>query len=101
MENSPVYAPTDINRVVQSSLLRYHALVALQKSLSTAKRAVADGASKDILKQMKNGLTDKSLPVQRAAANVRSVLRLLLSHIERKSGHHSDVFAGRCEPPFR
>lgn len=48
-------------------------MVALQKSLSTAKRAVAEAASKDILKQMKNGLTDKSLPIQRAAANVRNI----------------------------
>ncbi|KAF8074912.1 clathrin-coated vesicle protein, partial [Lyophyllum atratum] len=57
-------------RSSQSSLLRYHALMALRKSLTTAKRAVTDAASKDILKQMRNGLTDKSLPVQRAAASV-------------------------------
>ncbi|KAG5653100.1 hypothetical protein H0H81_002325 [Sphagnurus paluster] len=54
----------------QSSLLRYAALVTLRKSLTTAKRAVTDATTKDILKQMRNGLTDKSLPVQRAAASV-------------------------------
>ncbi|GLB35175.1 putative clathrin-coated vesicle protein [Lyophyllum shimeji] len=54
----------------QSSLLRYHALLALRKSLTTAKRAVTDAASKDIMKQMRNALSDKSLPVQRAAASV-------------------------------
>ncbi|KAG6906802.1 hypothetical protein DXG01_012050 [Tephrocybe rancida] len=54
----------------QSLLLRHTALVALRKSLTTAKRAVTDSALKDILKQMRNGLVDKSLPVQREAANV-------------------------------
>ncbi|PCH43056.1 ARM repeat-containing protein [Wolfiporia cocos MD-104 SS10] len=51
-------------------LLRYHALLALEKSLSTAKRAVTDALIKDIIKQMKNALSDKALPVQRAACNV-------------------------------
>ncbi|KAG5643615.1 hypothetical protein DXG03_000582 [Asterophora parasitica] len=54
----------------QSPLLRYHALVALRKSLTTAKRAVTDAALRDVLKQMRNGLGDKSLPVQREAASV-------------------------------
>ncbi|KAF8966949.1 clathrin-coated vesicle protein [Flammula alnicola] len=53
-----------------SSLLRYHALMALYKALTTAKRAVTDASAKDILKQMKSALTDKSLPVQRAASQV-------------------------------
>ncbi|KAG6899734.1 hypothetical protein C0993_007345 [Termitomyces sp. T159_Od127] len=48
--------------------IRIHALAALQKSLATAKRAVIESASKDILKQMRNCVTDKSLPVQREAA---------------------------------
>ncbi|KAH0586658.1 hypothetical protein H2248_007874 [Termitomyces sp. 'cryptogamus'] len=54
----------------QSSLLRSKALVALRKSLATAKRAVTESALKDILKLMRNCLTDKSLPVQREAAHV-------------------------------
>ncbi|KAF8889054.1 clathrin-coated vesicle protein [Infundibulicybe gibba] len=53
-----------------SPLLRFHALMALEKSLRTAKRAVTDAASKDIIKQMKSGISDKCLPVQRAAADV-------------------------------
>ena len=56
----------------KSSILRYHALIALEKSLTTAKRAVTDANAKDILKQMKTALTDKSLPVQRAAAAVHN-----------------------------
>ena len=63
----------DLIRVLlQSSILRYNALVALRKSLTTAKKAVTDGVSKDIIKQMKSALNDKSLPVQRAATDVRS-----------------------------
>ncbi|KAJ3824050.1 clathrin-coated vesicle protein [Lentinula raphanica] len=51
-------------------LLRYHALLALKKSLDAAKRAVSDPLFKDILKNMKSFLTDKCLPVERAAADV-------------------------------
>ena len=39
-------------------------------SLTTAKRAITDAVGKDIVKQMKAALGDKSLPVQRAAAVV-------------------------------
>jgi hypothetical protein len=62
----------------QSSILRYHALIALQKSLTTAKRAVTDTVSKDILKQMKAALTDKSLSVQRAAAAVHTFITFIV-----------------------
>ncbi|KAJ7500292.1 clathrin-coated vesicle protein [Mycena galericulata] len=60
-------------RTVKSSnspLLRYHALVALRKSLTTASRAVTEASFKDVLKQMRVALTDKCLPVQRGAAEV-------------------------------
>ncbi|KIL59187.1 hypothetical protein M378DRAFT_27111 [Amanita muscaria Koide BX008] len=60
-------------RTVKSSnspLLRYSAFTALSKSLSTAKRAVTDSASRDIIKQSRSLLTDKSHPVQRAATQV-------------------------------
>jgi hypothetical protein len=43
----------------------------LRKTLVSAKKALSDSLAKDIIKQMKNGLTDKALPVQRAAAAVR------------------------------
>lgn len=56
--------------VIQSVLLRYHALVALRKSIATAGRAITDSAMKDVLKQAKSALSDKALPVQRAAADV-------------------------------
>ena len=42
--------------------------------LTTAKRAVTDAIAKDILKQMKSALTNKSLPVQRAAAAVHNLI---------------------------
>ncbi|KAF7331836.1 Clathrin-coated vesicle protein [Mycena kentingensis (nom. inval.)] len=64
---------TTVMRTVRSSstpLLRYHALVALQKALTTASRAVTEAAFKDLAKQMRNALTDKCLPVQRGAAQV-------------------------------
>lgn len=48
--------------------------MALQKSLGTAKKAVTEAVSRDIIKQMKSGITDKSLPVQRAAAEVHNLL---------------------------
>ncbi|KAJ7582455.1 clathrin-coated vesicle protein, partial [Mycena floridula] len=51
-------------------LLRYQALLALRKSIETAKRAVTDSVLRDIIKQMKSGLSDKCLPVQRASAEV-------------------------------
>ncbi|KAJ3914962.1 clathrin-coated vesicle protein [Lentinula edodes] len=53
-----------------TALLRYHALLALKKSLDTAKRAVTNSALKDIVKQMKSLLNDKCSPVNRAAAEV-------------------------------
>ena len=55
---------------VQSVLLRFHALVALRKSLTTAGRAATDSVMKDILKQAKSALGDKAFPLQRAAADV-------------------------------
>ncbi|KAF8523823.1 ARM repeat-containing protein [Gautieria morchelliformis] len=55
-------------------LLRFHAITALQKSLSTAARAVTDSLSKDIIKQMKSALSDKALSIQRAAADVLVIM---------------------------
>ncbi|KAF9269100.1 clathrin-coated vesicle protein [Marasmius fiardii PR-910] len=55
-------------------LLRYHALQALKKSLTTAKRAVQDSTFRDISKQAKSALTDKCLPLQRVASEVLIVL---------------------------
>lgn len=57
-----------------SPLLRYHAIVALRKSLFSAKRAVTDSTVKDIIKQMRSALVDKCYPVQRASAEVLIVM---------------------------
>ncbi|PIL25912.1 hypothetical protein GSI_11665 [Ganoderma sinense ZZ0214-1] len=51
-------------------LLRAYSLHALSKALSTAKRAVTDSVAKDIIKYSKYALSDKALPVQRAACEV-------------------------------
>ena len=56
---------------VQPIILRAYSLYALAKALSTAKRAVTDSVAKDIIKHSKNALSDKALPVQRAACEVR------------------------------
>ncbi|KAH9948465.1 ARM repeat-containing protein [Amylocystis lapponica] len=53
-----------------SIILRYHALSAMEKSLTTAKRAITDSVTKDVIKHMKNALSDKALPVQRGACDV-------------------------------
>ncbi|KAF9239616.1 armadillo-type protein [Melanogaster broomeanus] len=55
-------------RSSNSPQIRYHALTMLRKALNSAKKGLADSLAKDILKNMKNGLADKALPVQRAAA---------------------------------
>ncbi|KAF4622079.1 hypothetical protein D9613_008980 [Agrocybe pediades] len=51
-------------------LLRYHALLALAASLSSAKRAVMDATMRDVIKAMRNGLGDKGLGVQRGCCAV-------------------------------
>ncbi|KIY49942.1 ARM repeat-containing protein [Fistulina hepatica ATCC 64428] len=58
----------------QIPLMRYHALVALKQTVKTARRAVPDSTTKDIHKQMRSLLTDKCLPVQRAACEVLVVM---------------------------
>lgn len=54
--------------------VRYHALTMLRKTLVSAKKALSDSLAKDIVKQMKNALTDKALPVQRAATAVLAIV---------------------------
>lgn len=48
-------------------------MYALEKALSTAKRAITDAVARDIIKQMRYALGDKALPIQRAAANVSDI----------------------------
>ncbi|KAG8907510.1 hypothetical protein FRB99_003883 [Tulasnella sp. 403] len=51
-------------------IVRYHAIVALRKSIQTAGRGLTETSSKDAFKQVKTAMSDKSLPIQRAAAEV-------------------------------
>ncbi|KAG8829263.1 hypothetical protein FRC20_008693, partial [Serendipita sp. 405] len=51
-------------------LLRYHALLALSRAISSTGRALTDQAVKDVHKNMRSALLDKALSVQRAAASV-------------------------------
>jgi hypothetical protein len=46
----------------------------LSKSLRTTARALSDATVKDIIKQAKNGLSDKALPVQRVSAEVKTTM---------------------------
>lgn len=64
----------------QSPQMRCHALIMLRKGLSSAKKALSDSLVKDIFKNMRNGLNDKVFPVQRAAAGVKYLNPLVLSH---------------------
>ncbi|KAI5983848.1 armadillo-type protein [Pisolithus albus] len=59
-----------IFRSSSSPQMRFHALTMLRKSLENAKKALTDTLTKDIIKNMKHGISDKALPVQRAAARV-------------------------------
>lgn len=54
-------------------------MVALNKSLTTAARAATDGTTKDILKQAKSALNDKSMALQRAAADVRAPFIIIIN----------------------
>ncbi|KAF8558426.1 clathrin-coated vesicle protein [Imleria badia] len=76
-------------RSSSSPHMRCHALIMLRKGLSSAKKALSDSLAKDILKNMKNGLTDKVLPVQRAAAgesvtlaDVESVIGICIKSLD-------------------
>jgi hypothetical protein len=42
----------------------YHALTILRKVLNYAKKPLTDSLAEDVLKNMKNSLLDKALPVQ-------------------------------------
>ncbi|KAG8856911.1 hypothetical protein FRB96_006174 [Tulasnella sp. 330] len=65
-------------RLIKSSMIvRYWAFVSLGKSYKTAGRAFPDPTLKDISKQARNALTDKALPIQRAAAELLLVLHAL------------------------
>ncbi|GJJ09041.1 hypothetical protein Clacol_003263 [Clathrus columnatus] len=66
--------PKPGDRDARPVLLRFHAITALQKSLSNASRALTESSSKDILKHMRDLLSGKVLPLQRAASRVLIVI---------------------------
>ncbi|KAG8714844.1 hypothetical protein FRC11_006860 [Ceratobasidium sp. 423] len=57
-----------------SVLLRTHALRAVASVVPTAGKAITDAAVKDLVKQLRSCLTDKSMVLQREAAEVLLVL---------------------------
>lgn len=59
----------DAHASKQAAIVRYHAILALEKAILTAKRALTDSLMRDVIKQMRSALSDKSLPVVRAATN--------------------------------
>jgi hypothetical protein len=70
--------------------------MALRKSLAAAYKAVTEASSRDIIKHMKSGLSDKTLPVQRAAADVGVSVRWLSSLLTLFSGAYHHVFTRRA-----
>ena len=60
---------------LQPVLLRAQAISALTKSLSSAGRAVPDQIAKDLLRYLKNGLSDTALAVQRTCAEALAGLQ--------------------------
>ncbi|KAI0080179.1 ARM repeat-containing protein [Panus rudis PR-1116 ss-1] len=59
-----------LNKSSNSIPLRYHALVTLEKTVKSARRALADNVVRDITKVARSGLSDKALPVVRASAQL-------------------------------
>jgi hypothetical protein len=57
-------------RFIKSILLKTHALQAIASAVPTSGKAITDAAIKDLMKQLRSCLTDKSMALQRAAAEV-------------------------------
>jgi hypothetical protein len=64
-----------IRATSQPVLLRAQAISALTKSLSSAGRAVPDPIAKDLLRYLKNGLSDTAFAVQRTCAEALVALQ--------------------------
>lgn len=63
-----------LSKSSNSTIIRYHALLALEKAIRTAKRALTDSLLRDITKQARSFLSDKSFPVVRAACSVLTLM---------------------------
>lgn len=94
-------SPSIFSLLSKSPHVRYHALTMLRKTLVSAKKALSDSLAKDIIKQMKNGLTDKALPVQRAAAAVRSLPVNRVLRTEMCAGLSDRVYSRRLRHACR
>ncbi|KAG8794872.1 hypothetical protein FRC12_020730, partial [Ceratobasidium sp. 428] len=72
-------------RIVKSSsnsiLLRTHALRAVTCTITTAGKAMTDNAVKDFVKQLRSCLADKSMALQRGAAEAFLALHTHLGHL--------------------
>jgi hypothetical protein len=78
--------------------VRYHAVVALEKAISTAKRALTDSLLRDVIKQMRSALSDKSLPIIRAATSVSLLYTYSCLFDQRLTGPCAAVpFWRQCE----
>ena len=67
-------------------ILRYHALLALQKTLNVAGKSLGDQAGKDLIKALRQGLSD------RAGAVVRACADCILAIV-----HHAQLVTARNE----
>ncbi|KAF8679927.1 Clathrin-coated vesicle protein [Rhizoctonia solani] len=84
-----------------SLLLRTHGLRAVARVIPTAGKALTDAATKDLMKQLKSCLTDKSMVLQREAAEVAKVLLALHAHLNQlRSPPEIEQILGLCVKSF-
>ncbi|CAE6397949.1 unnamed protein product [Rhizoctonia solani] len=89
-------------RTVKSSsnsiLLRAHALRAVAKVVPTAGKAITDSTVKDLLKQLRSCLTDKSMVLQREAAEALLVLHTYMGQL--RTPQEIEQILGLCVKAF-
>ncbi|GAB1525330.1 hypothetical protein RhiTH_008488 [Rhizoctonia solani] len=81
-----------------SLLLRTHGLRAVARVIPTAGKALTDAATKDLMKQLKSCLTDKSMVLQREAAEVLLALHAHLNQL--RSPPEIEQILGLCVKSF-
>ncbi|CAE6356393.1 unnamed protein product [Rhizoctonia solani] len=82
----------------KSILLRTHALRAVARVIPTAGKAITDAAIKDLMKQLKSCLTDKSMVLQREGAEVLLALHAHLGQL--RSPQEIEQILGLCVKSF-
>ncbi|KAJ1300539.1 hypothetical protein OPQ81_002194 [Rhizoctonia solani] len=89
-------------RTVKSSgnsiILRTHALRAVASVVPTAGKAITDAAVKDLVKQLRSSLTDKSMALQREAAEVLLVLHTHMAQL--RTPQEIEQILGLCVKVF-